>query len=132
MSFLTQWELYGKDLSGHPLPAETMEPLCDRLEELADEYYTAECLGAVDKSELICALMTDYSSAYEEVVDAVTACSKSLPDATFLLSYDNTDTDVHQHIHIRDGDREELDGHIVYETPKRIHYDAPLPKGGSL
>ena len=127
MSFLTQWELYGKDLSGHPLPAETMEPLCDRLEELADEYYTAECLGAVDKSELICALMTDYSSAYEEVVDTVMDYSKSLSDATFLLSYDNTDTDVHQHIHIRDGEREVLDGHIVYETPKRIFYEEDKP-----
>ena len=89
-------------------------------------------LGSAGESELICALMTDYSSAYEEVVDTVMEYSKSLSDATFLLSYDNTDTDVHQHIHIRHGDREELDGHIVYETPKRIHYDAPLPEGGSL
>ena len=92
MSTLTQWDLYGKDLSGHPLPAEAMEPLCDRLEELADEYYTAECLGSVDESELICALMTDYSSAYEELVNTVTEFSKSLPDAVLQLFYDNTDT----------------------------------------
>lgn len=127
MSFLTQWELYGKDLSGHPLPAEAMELLCDQLEELADEYYTAECLGFAGESELICALMTDYSSAYEEVVDTVMEYSKSLSDATFLLSYENTDTDVHQHIHIRDGEREVLDGHIVYETPKRIFYEEDKP-----
>lgn len=127
MSTLTQWDLYGKDLSGHPLPAEAMEPLCDRLEELADEYYTAECLGSVDESELICALMTDYSSAYEELVNTVTEFSKSLPDAVLQLFYDNTDTDVHQCIHIRNGENEVLDGHIVYETPKRIFYEEDKP-----
>ena len=71
--------------------------------------------------------MTDYSSAYEKVIATVTKYSKSLTDATFLLSYDNTDTDVHQHIHIRDGDREELDGRIVDETPKRIFYEEDKP-----
>ena len=99
----------------------------DTVQDLADEYYTAECLGSAGESELICALMTDYSSAYEEVVDTVMEYSKSLSDVTFLLSYDNTDTDVHQHIHIRDGEREVLDGHIVYETPKRIFYEEDKP-----
>ena len=127
MSYFTQWNLYGKDGSGQPLPTETLEPLCGQLEGLADEYYTAECLGSAGESELICALITDYSSAYEEVVDTVMEYSKSLSDATFLLSYDNTDTDVHQHIHIRDGEREVLDGHIVYETPKRIFYEEDKP-----
>lgn len=122
MSYFTRWELYGKDNTGQPFAAEA---LCDHLEKLADEYYTAECLGSAGGSELICALMTDYRSAYEEVVDTVAKYSKSLPDAVFQLFYDNTDTDVHQCIHIRDGDREELDGHIAYETPKRIFYDTP-------
>lgn len=127
MSYFTQWNLYGKDGSGRLLPTETVEALCDQLEELADEYYTAEYLGASRESELICTLMTDYGSAYEEVVDAVTEYSKSLPDAVFQLFYDNTDTDSHQCIHICDGNREELDGHIVYETPKRIFYEEDKP-----
>ena len=122
MSFLTQWELYGKYLSGHSLPAEAMESLCDRLEELADEWH-----GGSEGGKLVCAFMTDYSSAYEKVIATVTKYSKSLPDATFLLSYDNTDTDIRQHIHICDGDREELDGYIAYETPKRIFYEEDKP-----
>ena len=135
MSYFAQWDLYGKDGCGKPLSSESTERLRDRLNDLSDEWHSDDEGG----SELVCSFMTDYSSAYEDVVEAVESFSKDLPDAVFLLDYNNTDVDIHQHIHIRNGEREELDGHVVFERPQRISYDAKTAsellivlRGGSI
>ncbi len=119
MSYFTQWELYGKDAHGQPIAFSSAETLRSQLEKFSDEWHTDGNGG-----ELICAFMTDYRSAYQKVVEAVAEFSQSLPDSTFLLDYNNTDSDFHQHVHIRNGEREELDGYIAYEPPKMIPYDS--------
>lgn len=119
MSYFTQWELYGRGKHGNHLFFESTKSLRAHLFELSDEWHTDG-----EGGELICAFMTDYSSAYGKVAEAVEAFSRELPDATFLLDYINTDTDAQQHIHIRNGERETLDSYVAYADPQRICYDA--------
>lgn len=119
MSTYIQWALYGKDDSGHPLPEEKEDELREILDDEVTEWHDngpdGDCIGQ---------FLTTYNNGYASVTEIVGDFAKTTPDCTFQLFCHNEDEDWYQQIHFHGDDRETLVGHIVYDPPQRIFYDA--------
>ena len=119
MSTYIQWTLYGKEESGHPLPEETASELRDVLNDEVTEWH-----GNDPDGECIAQFLTTSNHGYSNVTEVVSDFAKTVPNCLFQLFCHNEDEDWYQQIHFHGEDREELDGHIVYDEPQRIFYDA--------
>lgn len=122
MSTYIQWSLYGKNTDGQPLRQAAADQLCAMLDEEVTEWHTRAPDG-----ECIAQFLTTYNNAYSAVTAIVGRFARTVPDCVFQLFCHNEDEDWYQQIHFRRDDCEVLDGHIVYDLPQRIFYEA-FPK----
>ena len=118
MSTYIQWSLYGKDAGRNPLSEEKAYSLRDALDEEVAEWH-----GDDPDGELIAQFLTTYNNGYSSVTEIIGDFAKTAPDCMFQLFCHNEDEDRYQQIHFRGNDREDLEGHIVFDEPQRIFYD---------
>lgn len=118
MSTYIQWSLYGKDAGGNPLSEEKAYALRDALDEEVTEWH-----GDDPDGELIAQFLTTYNDGYSSITEIIGNFAKTVPDCMFQLHCHNEDEDWYQQIHFRGDDREDLEGHVVYDEPQRIFYD---------
>ena len=120
MSTYIQWSLHGKDASGVPISKERACSLCSALDDVVTEWHSDSPDG-----ECIAQFLTTYNNGYSNVIEIIGEHAKTSPDYIFQLFCHNEDEDWYQQIHFHGDDREELDGHVVYDQPQRIFYDMP-------
>ena len=123
MSTYIQWELYGKDASDNPLPEERAYKLRDALDDEVTEWHgddpDGECIGQ---------FLSTSNYGYSNVTEIVGEFAKAAPDCIFQLYCHSEDEDWYQQILFHGEDRENLDGHVVYDEAQRIFYDPPEGK----
>ena len=120
MSTYIQWSLYGKDTAGKPLPESDADKLRDALDEEVTEWH-----GENPDGELIGQFLSTYNNGYSSITEIVGNFARTMPGYLFQLACHNEDEDWYQQIHFHGDDREDLDGHVVYDMPQRIFYDTP-------
>jgi len=120
MSTYIQWSLHGKNATGAPISEEKAYDLRNALDDEVTEWH-----GDAPDGECVAQFLTTYNNGYSNIIDIIGDYAKASPDCMFQLFCHNEDEDWYQQIHFRRDDCEVLDGHIVYDTPQRIFYDAP-------
>lgn len=120
MSTYIQWALYGKDTGGNPLPKETAHKLRDALDNEVTEWH-----GENPDGECIGQFLTTSNNGYASVTEIVGIFSKTVPDCMFCLECFDEDDFCYKNILFHGNDREEIDGHVIYDMPQRVFYAPP-------